>query len=103
MTARVALTPEAEADIEEVHAWYAARGAGLAEEFRGALDQSLEGIASFPEARPLIHKSVRRALLRRFPYCIFYVVQPGRVVVHACFHARRDPSVWQLRMGERSG
>lgn len=99
MTPRIALAPEAQADIEEVHSWYAARGAGLAEEFRGALDQCLENIASFPEAHPLIHRSVRRALLRRFPYCIFYVVERERIVVHGCFHARRDPSVWHLRMG----
>ena len=98
MTFRVALTPEAQADIEDVHTWYAARTAGLAEEFRGALDQCLEGIASFPEAHPVIHRSFRRALLRRFPYCVFYVVAREQVVVHGCFHARRDPSVWQLRM-----
>ena len=99
MTATVALTPEAQADIEEVHAWYAARGAGLAEEFRGALDQCLENIATFPQGHAIIHRSVRRALLRRFPYCVFYVIGPDRVIVHGCFHARRDPSVWQFRMG----
>jgi plasmid stabilization system protein ParE len=99
VTLAVALTPEAQADIEEVHAWYAARAAGLAEEFRGALDQGLEGVATFPEAYPLIYRSVRRALLRRFPYCVFYVVERERVVVYGCFHARRDPSIWQLRTG----
>ena len=99
MTLRIALTLEAQADVEEVHAWYAARGAALAEKFRGALDQCLEGIASFPEAHPVVHRSIRRALLRRFPYCVFYVVERDRVVVHGCLHARRDPSIWQLRTG----
>jgi plasmid stabilization system protein ParE len=99
VTARVALTPEAQADIEEIHAWYVPRGAGLGEEFRRALDQCLDGIASFPEGHTLIHGPMRRALLRRFPYCIFYVVEAERVVIHGCFHARRDPAVWQLRMG----
>ena len=80
MTLRIALTLEAQADVEEVHAWYAARGAA-------------------PEAHPVVHRSIHRALLRRFPYCVFYVVERDRVVVHGCLHARRDPSIWQLRTG----
>ena len=97
MTLRVDLTPEAEADVEEAHAWYAARGSGLAEDFRRSLDQCMSNISSHPESYPVVHRSLRRALLRRFPYCIFNVVEPARAVVVGCFHARRDPQAWQLR------
>jgi toxin ParE1/3/4 len=48
---------------------------------------------------PAIHKSVRRALLRRFPYALMFVIETdGTVTVIACFHGSRDPMRWQKRM-----
>jgi hypothetical protein len=41
---------------------------------------------------------VRRALLRKFPYGVFYFVFDDTVVVLACFHTRRDPKDWQKRV-----
>lgn len=97
MTLQVSLTPEAEADVEEVHVWYAERGLALADDFRRSLDECMARIASHPEGFPAVHGWVRRALLRRFPYCVFYVLEAERAVVIGCFHARRDPRVWRLR------
>jgi hypothetical protein len=37
---------------------------------------------------------VHRALLRKFPYSIFYFVFDDTVVVLACFHMKRDPQDW---------
>jgi len=97
VTLRVDLTPEAEADVEEIHAWYAERGRELADDFRHSLDQCMASIASFSESHAVVHRSVRRALLRRFPYCVFYVLETERALVIGCFHARRDPQAWRLR------
>jgi hypothetical protein len=35
---------------------------------------------------------VRRAVLQRFPYSIYFMVEDDRIVVLAIFHARRSPS-----------
>ena len=50
-----------------------------------------------PRQFPIIFKNVRRALLRRFPYSLFFVVEGDDLTVLACFHASRDPSHWQKR------
>jgi plasmid stabilization system protein ParE len=97
VTLQVSLTPEAEADVQEAHLWYAERGMGLAEDFRRSLDECFSRVVSHPESYPTVHRAVRRALLRRFPYCIFYVLEPERAVVIGCLHARRDPRAWRLR------
>jgi plasmid stabilization system protein ParE len=97
VTLRVELTPEAEADIDEAHLWYSGRGLGLGEEFARSLDACLESVSSLPDSFPAVHRHVRRALLRRFPYCAFYIVEPTRVVVVGVFHARRDPQAWRRR------
>jgi plasmid stabilization system protein ParE len=40
----------------------------------------------------------RRALVRRFPYVIFYVVEAERIVVYAVFHCSQDPAKWKARL-----
>jgi plasmid stabilization system protein ParE len=99
VTLRIDLTPEAEADIGEAHAWYSARSTELADDFRRALDQCIASITAHPQSHPVVHRSVRRVLLRRFPYCLFYVPEAERILVLGCLHARRDPRSWQARIG----
>jgi plasmid stabilization system protein ParE len=50
-----------------------------------------------PLRYPVVYEDVRRALVRRYPYAIFYVVEPARVVVMAVLHQRRDPARWPRR------
>jgi plasmid stabilization system protein ParE len=40
------------------------------------------------------HGEVRRAVVSRFPYAVFYRIEPKRVVVLAVLHMARDPKVW---------
>lgn len=39
------------------------------------------------------------ALLRRFPYAVYFVASSDLVSVVACMHARRDPRRWEERIG----
>ena len=87
----VVFRPEARADLESAYRWYEDRRRGLGEELLLVVDAVVEQIRRAPEAYPVIHRSVRRALTRRFPYGVFYVVEPKRLVVLAIFHGRRDP------------
>lgn len=45
-----------------------------------------------------VENEVRRALLRRFPYGVFYEVHGSEIVLLACFHSARDPQEWQDRI-----
>jgi len=87
--------PEAAADIEEACRWHEARRPGLGDEFLDGVGEALGFLGVRPESAPVVHRDVRRQLLRRFPYGIFYGVIDGQVVVLGCFHARRDPRTWR--------
>ncbi len=87
--------PAAAADVEDAYRWYEAQQAGLGEEFLAAVSAALESVAANPERFPVVHRQTRRALLRRFPYGLFYRIIDDQVVVVACMHARRDPQRWQ--------
>ncbi len=91
------IQPEAQAEIIEAYQWYEDKAEGLGAEFVRAVDACLAAIERNPTAYALVHKQVRRALLRRFPYGIFYLVEGEAIVVLACFHSSRDPKRWQQR------
>jgi len=93
----VATRPAAAAEIDAAYRWYEKKREGLGSEFLEAVDKMVNAIAENPERFPTIRKDIRRALLRRFPYSIFYRVVSGHVVVIACFHGKRNPRVWRLR------
>ena len=69
---RLWLTPEAEFDLDEAHAWYSAQRPALGGQFLRAVDRCLTAIRRHPEAYPLVDRKMRRALLRRFPYGVFF-------------------------------
>ena len=94
---RVVLRPAAETDLEHAAAWYEQQRSGLGSDFMDAVRERLRGIHENPQAYPVVFKTVRRALLHGFPYGLFYVTEPDRIVVIGCFHARQSPRRWTKR------
>jgi len=90
--------PEAEQELAEAFEWYEARVRGLGSEFLLAVDATIHAIARNPLHFAEIYKEVRRALLSRFPYAVFFLIAGTRIVILAVFHAKRDPKQWQERM-----
>lgn len=97
MSIQIRFRREAEADVINALSWYRERGLDLAREFRQALDSCLSSIQSFPESHPIVHRDIRRALMKRFPYGLFYVREGDALTILACFHAKRDPAIWRGR------
>lgn len=89
---------EAETELEEAQAWYEARSPGLGQAFVTSIQASIERIRRSPFRHPAVDHEVRRALTRRFPYAIFYLVDEDQVVVIAVFHSSRDPKEWKARL-----
>jgi plasmid stabilization system protein ParE len=95
---RVVLEPEAERDITDAYDWYEEQRLGLGERFLASVAESLEQIARAPKANPIVERSVRRMLLRTFPYSLLYRDSDEALFVVACFHGKRDPAVWRRRL-----
>lgn len=94
MTRRILFRLEAELDVEDAYRWYEARHQGLGADFLRSVEEILDRVARYPEMYPTVHMEVRRALIRRFPYGVFYVVEEEAIVVQSVFHSRRDPKQW---------
>jgi toxin ParE1/3/4 len=93
----VKVLPEAESDITEAYQWYENKAKGLGLEFIRSIDARLHLIRRNPLAFVPIYKDVRRVLLRRFPYGLYYLVEDEWIAVLACFHAKRDPALLRSR------
>ena len=97
MTLTVAFRAAARREMVEAAAWYETRKAGLGAEFIEEVRRCVAGAAERPELYAVVHRDVRRAATRRFPFSIFYRCRADRIVVLAVFHSSRDPRVWQGR------
>jgi plasmid stabilization system protein ParE len=89
--------PEAIADVEHAAGWYGQQEPGLGEVFEAVLEAKLTQIASRPRAFPVVLGRVRRAVLARFPYGVFYLEEGERVAVIGCLHTSQDPRTWRRR------
>ncbi len=81
-------------DLAGAYGWYEGKRAGLGEEFLGAVGGCLHAIQEFPDMYARVHGEVRRAIVSRFPYTVFYRIEPKRVVVLAVLHMASDPRFW---------
>lgn len=97
MTPRLVLRPQAEAELLEARDWYEDQRPGLGSAFAADVDGALGGIIRAPLAYPRVQEEIRRALVRRFPYAIYFRAMPDEIVVLAVLHGRRHPRRWQSR------
>lgn len=94
---RFVVRPPAEADVRAAFEWYEAQAQGLGHEFLRAVDACYAIIGRWPEAFPVVYKGVRRALLRRFPYVVYYNLTEDTVAIVACVHGKQHPRRWRRR------
>ncbi len=92
------LLPEAKQDVAGAYAWYEDQALGLGMEFLRCLEATLLAVQRYPLMYPLVHESYHRALVRRFPYSVFYEVEGDQAIVYGIFHCSQDPIKWKARL-----
>jgi plasmid stabilization system protein ParE len=91
----VVFRPQAEGEVRAARGWYEEQTPGLGARFADAIEQSVQRIVSNLLAFPLVHGEIRRAVVRRFPYAVYFRVHKDDIVVLAVMHGRRYPHRWQ--------
>jgi plasmid stabilization system protein ParE len=98
MSLPVVLRDEAQAEFDEAFDYYEGQQPGLGVDFAARVQQVFDRISATPQMHAVVFADVRKAVVSRFPYCVFYRAESARVEVIAIFHNRRDPSIWQGRV-----
>lgn len=90
----------ARADVRSARNWYERERRGLGSEFTEQLDNVMARVRELPLQFPDVRSGVRRALVQRFPYAIYFVMGPDGVpAVIAVLHQHQDPSELEKRAG----
>lgn len=88
----------AELDVAEAQMWYEEQQIGLAAEFHHELSMTLARLAETPCIYPVVYRNIRRAILHRFPFLVWYRVEGTVVTVLACTHGKADPGIVRRRL-----
>lgn len=99
MTWAVRFTALADDDVTAAFAAYAAARGGLGDEFLADVEKVVHTLEQFPEIGPIAHRELRRSLLDRFPYSIYYRLLRAEttIEIRACVHQKRHPRTWRRR------
>ena len=98
MSTRLLFRPEARLDIEDAAGWYEDQRSDLGRRLAGEITSLLDRIRKTPLQFPVVGEGVRRGLLHRFPYAVYFLLEDDAVTVLAVLHQRRDPELWKRRL-----
>lgn len=93
----VVLRQAAKSEFDEAYDWYEQKKPGLGDEFAACIREVLERITVMPLIHGIVHRDIRKAVVKQFPYCVYYRARKDAVVVVSVFHTRRNPRTWQKR------
>ncbi|MEA3446390.1 MAG: type II toxin-antitoxin system RelE/ParE family toxin [Bacteroidota bacterium] len=100
MKFEIAVLDAAEDDIDNSYFWYESQQPGLGDMFIKFFNQTLEFISSHPAANERKHKNVRRCVMEKFPFGVYYQIESDKkeIRVIGVIHFKRNPKVWMDRI-----
>lgn len=93
----VGFRPTANQDLLATVVWYESQQAGLGGRFLEEVDPIIQRIEDSPDQFPTVYRDVRRALMSRFPFGVFFRTLEDQSIVIAIVDLRRNPGHWQKR------
>ena len=91
------INPFAQLEIREAKNWYNLQKENLGDEFLYEIKNTIQRIQTKPFQFPLERREIRKAVLNKFPYSIFFFISESIINVFAVFHASRNPMLWKSR------
>ena len=86
-------------EISDAYNYYENKQFRLGIKFFDAIEDTLDLILEHPEAFPLEFDTVRKAVVKKFPFIILFTTATDSVIyVVAVFHTGQAPSKWKKRL-----
>jgi plasmid stabilization system protein ParE len=97
---RPVLLPAAKRDVKKAYEWYEEQKEGLGDVFLERVEQCLAAIGRSPKAFQPVAKDARRAIVKQFPYVIFFRIEAKAIYVYSVFHTSQNPQKWFDRLDD---
>ena len=95
---RVEYHPAVEAELREIQAYYDQQSPGLGAQFLDEFERQVFALAATPERWMVVVGDIRRCLMRRFPYIIYFRRMGDEGVrITVVKHQRRHPDYGRTR------
>ena len=94
---RLEFHPEAELELIEAAVYYERQVVGLGERFEAEIRRATDLLLVQPEIGIPADSHLRKFVLTRFPFTLFYVVSGNALRIEAVAHQYRRPGYWKLR------
>jgi plasmid stabilization system protein ParE len=96
------LLEDASREIEEAIVWYESQKQGLSTPLMAVLRKTMNLLGTNPTIFAKVYEEVRRVLLSKFPYTLYYIIdeETQTVVVFAFLHQSRNPDNWKKRINK---
>jgi plasmid stabilization system protein ParE len=98
MSLPIVFRMEAQSEFDRAFDWYENKQPGLGVDFLNHVAEMLNHVELMPESSAQVFEDIRRAVVHRFPYSVFYRIEESQIVVIAVFHTKRDPQIWKERV-----
>lgn len=89
----VIISEIAQIELDEAHQYYESVDSGLGDTFKEEIDGAVKRILNFPFISEKVTRNVRRHLIPRFSYAIFYSVdeKSEAILILSVGHQHREP------------
>ncbi len=94
---KIELSEKAELDFDNSYLYYAEESEKVAENFYQHINSAFENIAKNPYAFQIVLGAIRRYILKRFPFIVYYRIIEQTIQIIAIFHVSRNPEIWKQR------
>ena len=98
MFENVRIRPEAELDLQDAYSYFEQCKVGLGTDFMECVENALAKVSANYEHYPIVHQSIRRILVRRFPFAVFFKEVDSIILVFAVLHCAREPRTSRARL-----
>jgi len=94
----IELSDEAETDFDKSFEYYFKENPKVANRFFRRINASIEDIKLNPFTFPFVHKDVRKYVVKKIPFVIYYQINNSTIRIIAIFHTSRNPKIWNNRV-----
>lgn len=98
MEYELVIRPEAKVDLLDTFQWYQDQAPDLGYDFKSCVDEVISKILENPRIYKQVFLDIRRAVIKSFPFGVFYMIEDQKIIVLGVLHARRDPLTWKNRI-----
>jgi len=94
----IELSDEAEVDFDKSYEFYFEDSPKVADTFFKQINLGFDNIKQNPKSFSIAHKDVRRYVVKKFPFVIYYRIVDTVIQIIAVFHTSRNPEIWNERI-----